>query len=1336
MVTRTSATLLSREEAHKIPIPGNHSTIVKFSGPTDQSYKIVVQKLKDGVKEAISMVEDIHEGIHQPLEETAKEHWLPGRNQSEEDGYLSKLPCADGAAFNSRLWEHEAQCLPETRVDLLKHIITWSQDPSGACIFWLSGIAGTGKSTIARTVAHTWAAQNQLGASFFFSKGRGDLGHAAKFFTSLAAQLAITLPAVKPYVCRAIEQNPDIFQRGLGDQWKYLVLKPLSKLIELSPQPQAVILVIDALDECEGDDDTRLILRLLAEAKKAVGLRVFVTSRPETPVRFGFHTIPEATHQDFVLHNISQSIIRHDISTFLHHELENIRSENRLNQGWPGKENVELLCDRARGLFIYASTACRFIRDPSWDPGESLALLLKDDYIGQTPTRELDEMYTKILMHSIVHGDRHKRNQEKLGGEFKRIIGSIVILFDTLSVSMLARLLDTPERTISVRLRCLHSVLDVPESQEFPVRLLHPSFRDFLLDKERCLNIPISINEKKAHNELFASSLNLMSKHLKRDICNLQLPGTFTSKVENNIVQNCIPLDVQYACRYWIYHLQQSSAIPNVELCDNGLVHKFLLQHLLHWLEALSLIGKISNGVLMVRTLESMLSSRSDESYQLVTMVSDAKRFILNYRSIIETAPLQIYSSALVFSPRKSCTRSQFWNQTPYWIKKMPVVEDDWNASLQPLDGHSESVSAVAYSPDGHLLASASGKIIRLWDPNTGGLLGTLEGDSGHLCAVAFSPDGQLLASASLDNTVRLWDPTTGGLQSTLEGHSDSVWGVAFSPDGQLLASASSDNTVRLWDPTTGGLLGTLEGHSYSVWGVAFSPDGQLLASASSDNTVSLWDPTTGGLLGTLEGHSDIVSGVAFSPDGQLLASVCDDSIVRLWDPTTGGLQGTLEGHSDTVSGVAFSPDGQLLASASKDNTVKLWDPTTGGLQGTLKGHSDTVNGVAFSPDGQLLASASLDRTVRLWNLSRGTARDTLDVDSEQTRTVLFSSDSHLIASSSDCKKFTLCDPSTGASHGFPERHAGGINSIIFSPDGQLLASASEDNTVRLWNPTTEASQGTLEGHSDSVVAIAFSPDGQLLASASRDNTVRLWDPTTRALKGVLQSDHYCVCQVAFSPDGQLLASTTAQNTVRLWDPATAGLQGTLEGHSDIVCEVAFSPDSKLIASASGDNTIRLWQSTLVVLRDTLQGHSDTVLNVAFSLDGQLLASSSDDRTVRLWNISTKDTIQIFHTGKHISKLSFSNEGSYLETNVGILNMKLPAGSKSRSLSNFPRSLHVHDHWVTWRNGNIMWLPPDYRDAYGCRVAVWHNVLAMGLVSGRVTFIVFDLDTIPLGESF
>jgi hypothetical protein len=170
----------------------------------------------------------------------------------------------------------------------------------------LSGIAGTGKSTIARTISRDFADQKCLGASFFFSRGRSDLGHAGKFFTTIAVQLANTLPAFKPCVNEAIAKCSNIAQQGLAEQWKHLIFQPLSELRGVSLQSQTIILVIDALDECDGEGDIKWILQLLANAKalETVRLRVLITSRPETPIHFSFDDIPEATHQDFILHEI------------------------------------------------------------------------------------------------------------------------------------------------------------------------------------------------------------------------------------------------------------------------------------------------------------------------------------------------------------------------------------------------------------------------------------------------------------------------------------------------------------------------------------------------------------------------------------------------------------------------------------------------------------------------------------------------------------------------------------------------------------------------------------------------------------------------------------------------------------------------------------------------------------------------------------------------------------------------------------------------------------------------------------------------------------------------
>ncbi|WP_322673413.1 caspase family protein [Nostoc sp. DedQUE05] len=200
-----------------------------------------------------------------------------------------------------------------------------------------------------------------------------------------------------------------------------------------------------------------------------------------------------------------------------------------------------------------------------------------------------------------------------------------------------------------------------------------------------------------------------------------------------------------------------------------------------------------------------------------------------------------------------------------------------------------------------------------------------LEGHSDAVIGVAFSPDGKTIASASNDKTVKVWDAATAKEITTFKGHSDAVIGVAFSPDGKTIASASYDKIVKVWDAATAKEITTFKGHSDAVIGVAFSPDGKTIASASDDKTVKVWDAVTAKEITTFKGHSSGVIGVAFSPDGKTIASASNDKTVKVWDAATAKEITTFKGHSDAVIGVAFSPDGKTIASASYDKTVKLW---------------------------------------------------------------------------------------------------------------------------------------------------------------------------------------------------------------------------------------------------------------------------------------------------------------------------------------------------------------------------------------------------------------------------
>ena len=572
-------------------------------------------------------------------------------------------------------------------------------------------------------------------------------------------------------------------------------------------------------------------------------------------------------------------------------------------------------------------------------------------------------------------------------------------------------------------------------------------------------------------------------------------------------------------------------------------------------------------------------------------------------------------------------------------------------AAPNTLGEHANSVIDVSFSPDGRMLASASGdNTVKLWDTDTGKVIKTLIGHTELVYSVSFSPNGKMLASASNDDTVKLWDTQTGEVIETLTGrHTDPVNGVSFSPDGRMLASASGDNTVKLWDTDTGKVIKTLSGHTDWVYGVSFSPDGRMLASASADKTVKLWDTDTGKVIKTLSGHTNKVVGVSFSPDGRMLASASDDKTVKLWDTDTGKVIKTLSGHTNRVNEVSFSPDGRMLASASADKTVKLWDTDTGKVIKTLSGHTNRVNEVSFSPDGRMLASASADKTVKLWDTDTGKVIKTLSGHTNPVYEVSFSPNGKKLASASADETIKLWNTDTGKVIKTLSGHTNPVNEVSFSPDGRMLASASDDKTVKLWDTDTGKVIKTLSGHTNWVNGVSFSPDGRMLASASTDKTVKLWDTDTGKVIKTLSGHTNPVNGVSFSPNGKKLASASADKTVKLWDTDTGKVIKTLSGHTNWVYEVSFSPDGRMLASASADKTVKLWDTDTGKVIKTLSGHTNWVYGVSFSPNGKMLASASRDNTVKLWDTETGKEIKTLIGHKdNVNGVSFSPDGKML----------------------------------------------------------------------------------------
>jgi NACHT domain len=492
-------------------------------------------------------------------------------------------------------------------VDLLHKIFNWADGSEEKCIFWLNGLAGTGKSTIARTVARKYFDEKRLGASFFFSRGGGDVGHAGKFVSSIALQLADSIPELHQYIYNAIAECNDIASRSLRDQWHKLVLHPLSKLDSNGCQ-SLYVLVIDALDECDDDNNIRTIIQLLAEVQllERVRLHIFLTSRPEIPIRHGFYQIPNAQHEDLVLHNISPSIVDHDITIFLEYNLRLIGQERFPDSAWPGEEVITNLVQRTSGLFIWAATACRFIREGKRFAAKRLDMILNGGGGSSTttaPEKHLNEIYTTVLKYSVSpeYSDEEKEEAYHM---LREVLGSIIIFFSPLSINSVSRLLQVTKEDIYQTLEDLHSILDVTKDQTRPLRLHHPSFRDFLLSRDRCEDPSFWVDEKKAHQKLAYHCIQLMSTTLKQYICSVDAPGVLITDIETSQIEQSLHAEVQYACLYWAQHFHKSGT----QLHDDNHVHCFLQKHLLHWLEALAWMGKVSEGIYAIASLESIIS--------------------------------------------------------------------------------------------------------------------------------------------------------------------------------------------------------------------------------------------------------------------------------------------------------------------------------------------------------------------------------------------------------------------------------------------------------------------------------------------------------------------------------------------------------------------------------------------------------------------------------------------------------------------------------------------------------------------------------------------------------
>jgi len=498
-------------------------------------------------------------------------------------------------------------CLRGTRANVLLQLERWLKDEQDHRVFWLNGLAGTGKSTIAQTFAETSFADGMLGASFFCSRDFEDRSNLQAIFPTLAFQLAYRYLLFREKLLRVLRSNPSVGRESLYSQMEKTIVGPL-KATQIR-----TLIVIDALDECKDEEPASAILSVLSRHVGEIpNVKFFITGRPEPRIRSGFRLRSlQPITEVLRLHGVERSSVDSDIKLFFRTRLADIantRSDCDFTQDRPSPSDITTLCKKAAGFFIYASTVVKIVASRNHTPTEQLDRIIS---LPQSTTQEgrsgIDLLYTQVLEQVV---DDMDVDAEEVHSRFKAVVGAVLLVFNPLSARALSDLLRVPG--ISTTLSSLHSLLLVPESIEDPIRAFHKSFPDFLVDPVRCKDEQFFVEPTVHHTEILLSCLNLMGERLKRNICNLD-DYTVLSEVKDlpTRKKGYIGDALEYSCRFWTKHLLR---VPG-NSCHVGKIQKaikeFFTTYLLYWIEVLALTGNLDVGVYAMDDIEQWCASVS-----------------------------------------------------------------------------------------------------------------------------------------------------------------------------------------------------------------------------------------------------------------------------------------------------------------------------------------------------------------------------------------------------------------------------------------------------------------------------------------------------------------------------------------------------------------------------------------------------------------------------------------------------------------------------------------------------------------------------------------------------
>ncbi|KAF4963464.1 hypothetical protein FSARC_8513 [Fusarium sarcochroum] len=1235
----------------------------KMWSDIESTSQLIDQVVRDlvGVKifESFDIMNDLT--IKMERLEYLQQDTLDAVQVGNENDLLALLPFAGNATFDSaEILGVEAPCLSGTQQDILNEIQKWAEDPNGEAIFWVHGMAGTGKTSVALTVANALHDRRSfadaceplnttfLGASFFFKQGDATRNSTKTFFPTLARCLAEAFPDLRTHIVGEIEASLSIGSKAPQQQLKHLIIKPISALGTRILLPIRLIVVIDALDECLDRREAKELLAMLAalEELHQVQLRLLITSRRETHIHESFEKLPKILYRACLLNKIERhskgDAVKDDITFYLLHMLDEIADKHGVQRDWISQGDIQRLTDKSDGLFMHAATACRFLDAEDFFDREArqerLDQIFQDEGNMETPQQKIDEIYTKVLSLPIFFRSGPQTRQ-RMYDRVGKLLGVIVVLFEPLCIQSVQTLLASEEKPVGDLLKLLHSILNVPPDKHLPISLVHLSFRDFILDTDRSKQLRFQINEDSMHRQMLERCLDIMSPSLHKDICGLVQPGILISDIPQGRINECIPEYLAYICRYWVEHLAKldQTCRAEVGLKDHGVVHEFLQEKCLFWLEAMSLIRRTPETIVILGRLQALVNPLDHP--ELSAFVYDIKRFVLDN------------------SPQKSLVRLQYQHiisshsegSNPSWVTQEPATREEWNPVLVALK-IDDAAGCFTFSATGALLAY-NYWTMQLWDHPTSTELMNLNTKS-LLNTVSFSPNGRFIVSGAgphptRDNLLVVRELAT-GIEIDFE-YDNACLRVAFSPTSDdIVISVSRKGVVQIWDVHARKQLSRwivpdllhLNRSRFMLLEAAFSSDGNFLVMVDDEGRVIQWDLKEGRLVKKFElPKGEMIASVSISMDGKTAAFAlrrisadeptfrsrdAPSYTLRLYNLETGRQQAEASYRHRRISSVALVPPyADQVALALPDIGIELFDINTCTVQGRF-GIPKGSTSMALSPDGKTMAVDGPSGSVYILDVTSIPAAAVAETTQNTCNFAQFLSEDEKVVLTSSWVGTRLWNTADGSSR---DIHLKNAVLAEVSPDARFVAVSSYANDSQLWDKNLNTRYLTNWGK---VSSIAFSRQGNKIALAMERGGLRIINSLTLEMITKLDVDY--VFNLELSPNGQVVGfyttSAEGDNTVQIWIIGKKRNKKLLSMTcSDDHYSITFSSNGRWVAFygqsvATKDGKPRLVLVELATGKkkvvyseyeiEAFAFHPESHLNATGSRDGQIVVRETD----------------------------------------------------------------------------------------------------------------------------